>query len=234
VETGKRKLDPILEDFLNEYESYIDYRVNVTIDKSKNYHFGETLREDAKQFVMMNLVKIYSKRFKYNSGNELDWDFVIKTSIRRKVMDFSIRYARLSRKLYFDNQIINFSHGDSEGFCQNFIDSFTGSDTQSDSIHSGETKLPFERVDFFDYLTFLKNQLEKNKKVWSYFTDWDRELIDVIMELYNYENGIDYEDVVECMGYDESDKQKFVSKLKSFNKKLEICMEKGILEKTCL
>jgi len=202
----------------------------VTIDKSKNFHFGEELRKDAKQFVMMNLIKIYSKRFKYSAGNELDWDFVIKTAIRRKVMDFSIRYARLSRRLYFENQIINFDRNDNESFCENFISSHDGTNTE----HVGESRLSLERIDFFDYLVSLKTHLENNKKVWCHFTDWDKELVDVMIELYNYKDGIDYEEVIECMGYDDYDKQKFVAKLKSFNKKLENCMDSGILEKTCL
>jgi hypothetical protein len=64
-------------------------------------------------------------------------------------------------------------------------------------------------------------QFKVNKGAYTqFFTDWDREYLEVAIELYDLGCELGRVDLIECMGYDDDNVAEFNSKLLSFRNRL--------------
>jgi len=158
----------------------------------------------------MNLIKMFPKRFKYT-----DWDFPVKSAIRRKVGDFSIKHARYSSKHIYENQCQ--SNDDNDEFSENSFLNFHFQKKES------KTESVEKITELTDYIQYLYKKM--NEDLRNIFNDWDREFVEVILELHVYNNEIELNEIKECMGYDKNQRPKFMSKVNALQLKFKKCIE---------
>lgn len=157
------------------------------------------------QFILMELIKNYSKKWKYD-----DFDWVTRSIIRRKATDFTANYCKRNEDLVFENQISDSRNDDN-------IESTKAFGSNAKAIEEFETKEKHERI-----MAFIKDIYYKicNPPLKIHFSDWGREYLEVVLELYEYGYDCDKEDVMACMGYDKNESTKFNAKLLAFRNKL--------------
>ena len=171
------------------------------------------------QFISMELIKLYTKKFKYS-----DFDWVVRSAIRRKAIDFDAKIKRSYRNLIFENQKNNplfntFGGTKDKGINPGDINTddmfYSGiKSIKKWNDHSADTKV----IDFINDIIYKITEGRLKDK----FTEWDREYLDSLLFLYS----IGYrefpkEDVIECMGYDLSEALQHSSKLNSFRNRLK-------------
>jgi hypothetical protein len=181
--------------FIDYYIGYIKYKINGTVYRNRSLN---KCREDAEQFVILNLLKMYSKRYKYT-----DWDFVVKTAIRRKINDYFRGVYKKDNNLIFEIDIIK----DYEENINNDI--------------YVDKKKKNDKIEHLDYVKYLFKRLNDYSDLGKEFNEWEREYLEIIIELYEYDNDITNEDIMECMGLSVYDKPKFSIKQRNFNKKIK-------------
>jgi hypothetical protein len=110
-------------------------------------------------------------------------------------------------------------------------------DDEKDISSSGECFIDEKIYEYIKHKTVddeIKNRLLKetidcvrdmHKKIkiqplFNFFTDWDREYIEVVLELYDLDSELDKKDIMECMGYEKDEAAQFNSKLLSLRTKL--------------
>ncbi len=200
VRKGRRKLKIQLHRYIENYIEYIRYVVRKRIHIRPHW-------DDMEQFIIMQLIKLYPKKFKYT-----DFDWVVRTAIRRKAIDFDAKNKRQYRNLVFENQF--------------------GTYNKSENTNLDETKLAITKshnnwnnkknsqkvVDFINHVLYkITHTKLKNE-----FTDWDREYLDVLLFLFNlgYDT-FDKSELMECMGFDSDETLLFNSRLNIFRMHLK-------------
>jgi len=194
-----------LVEFLEEYRPYIKF----CCEKKQ---FLKNQFEDMDSFVCTELIALFHKRNKYT-----DFDWVVRCVIRRKVLHYVATYIRKNKKLVFpsgnkkDNEE---DHGNESDFN---VDEKTYEYIKHKTVND-ETKnrLLKETIDN------VKDMYEKIKvpPLYTFFTEWDREYMEVVLELYDLDSELDKKDIMECMGYEKGETAQFNSKLLSLRTKL--------------
>jgi hypothetical protein len=170
------------------------------------------------QFIVVELISVYHKKYKYD-----DFDWVVRAIIRRKVLDFVSYYIRRNKDLIFTNQTHN-----------NFMDSYSTSKNecperfQTNNIFSNFEQMIFDKnqksLEIIDYFKVVNEKINSlPNKV--YFSDWDRELMEVALELYEYGYNVSKDDLLECLGFESDELHKFSGKLNSFRNKVSKYIE---------
>lgn len=198
------ELKPILEDqileYIQEYEKYIEFTC-------KKRQFLKEQQDDMKSFIVLELIATYHKKYKYD-----DFDWVTRAIIRRKATDFTSNYCKRNEDLVFENQYKSGESGrndDEQTINGHYI---------ARSIEDNKDKEKKERI-----LAFVRDIEHKIncEKYRSYFNDFCREFIEVVIELYGLGYDCSREDLMECMGYEKNEATKFNSKLLAFRTKLK-------------
>lgn len=193
--------DNRVTEFVKEYEEYIKYNVE------RRFHLKNQW-EDMKQFITMEILRVYHKRNKYT-----DFDWVIRQVIRRKAIDFQNYFSMRNKNIIFENQC-----GEKDLETVNKIDKFNEERSSLESIKSIQ-KLD-NKIDVINLLNNIKEKITNPNLFGSYFIDWDREYVEVCLELYELGCDVIKEEIMECMGYEESESSGFSARLLSFRKKL--------------
>lgn len=210
------KLDVILNKFIEDHSEYLEYSL------SKSYVKSELI-DDARQYVVMNLITAYTKRFKYT-----DFFWVVKTIIRRKIIDFTNFQKKLSRGLLFENQF-NVSTGSTGTHATDSTETVSIIDYLSEKFNPQNTKKT-EGIIVIDYMRKLEERINDLSDIGVNFTEWDREYMEVVLELYDYDNEIDPDEISLCMGYTEEDRSEFNTRLMNMKAKVRRCIEDGEIE----
>lgn len=198
VRTGKPLLEIDVMEYLEEYIPYIKF-----ICKKRT--FLKESWEDMEQFIIMELIKNYSKKWKYD-----DFDWVTRSIIRRKATDFTVNYCKRNEDLVFENQMVDERNNVDAESAKVF-----GSNAKS--IENFEIEEKHKKI-----VSFIKDLDFKirNPPYKIHFSDWGREYLEVVIELYEYGYDCDKEDIMECMGYEKNESTKFNAKLLAFRNKL--------------
>lgn len=154
------------------------------------------------QFILLELIKMYPKKYKYD-----DFDWVTRSIIRRKAIDFTTNYCKRNEDLVFENQCRG-NDGESNQINNFYV---------SKSLEDCEEKEKKEKIVAYVRTIYQKICSPLYKK---YFSDWSREYLEVIIELYDYGNSVDKDEIMICMGYDTNESAKFNVKLLAFRKQL--------------
>ncbi len=197
VSEGKPLQQIDVLEYIEEYIPYIKF-----ICKKRS--FLKEHWEDMEQFILMELIKVYPKKYKYD-----DFDWVTRSIIRRKAIDFTTNYCKRNEDLVFENQCrSNNEDGSSNEINRHYVDK---------SMEDYEVR---ERKD--DIVAYVKDLNQKiNSEIYKqHFSDWSREYLEVILELYQYGNDCDKEEIMVCMGYELNESAKFNAKLLAFRKLL--------------
>lgn len=196
-------LKPLLEDkvleYILEYEKYIEFIC------SKRTFIKEQ-QEDMKSFIILELITTYHKKYKYD-----DFDWVTRTIIRRKAIDFTSNYCKRNEDLVFENQYTSKECNDEDSLTIN-------GHYVAKSLENARDKEKAEKI-----LLFVKDiEYKINSPMYKqYFSDFCREFIEVVIELYTYGYDCSRDDLLECLGYEKNESVKFNSKLLAFRNKLK-------------
>lgn len=159
-----------------------------------------------KSFIVLELISTYHKKYKYD-----DFDWVTRQIIRRKAIDFTANYCKRNEDLVFENQYAKTEGaGDEDGVINgHYI---------AKSIENAKDKEKAEKI-----IAFVKDiEYKINSEMYrQYFSDWCREFVEVVIELYTYGYDCERDDILECMGFDKNESVKFNSKLLAFRTKLK-------------
>lgn len=199
-------------EFLDEYKPYIKF----CCEKKQ---FLKNQFEDMESFVCTELLALFHKRNKYT-----DFDWVVRCVIRRKVQHYVGTYVRKNKKLVFPSTMNNHSgtkgkeKHDSHNSDLQLIDEKTYEymkhKTTNDELEYRSLK---ETVDIIRTIyTKIKEQ-----PLCVFFSDWDKEYFEVILELYDLDSELDKKDIMECMGFEKDESAQFNSKLLSLRTKLK-------------
>ena len=197
---------PLLENDQEEYiEEYINY-IRLVIRKNG---YLKSYFEDIEQSIILELLRTYPKKYKYN-----DFDFVTKTIIRRRVIDYRSNFIKKSNEMVLESDSTHVNYGsrgeDSADNCYHFIEKslelFSSNETSNKII---------------DLIKHIQHGINTNPKVSALFNDFDRQFIEVVLELYEYGHEVTREDLMSCMGYEASQSSKFNSKLNNFRNKIQ-------------
>lgn len=182
----------------------------------KKRRFLERYWEDIIQLIIIELITVYHKRDKYT-----DFDWVVRTIIRRKAIVWTCYYAKRDENLYFPNQnrenegIEEKNSGiENDGKPEDILETSYSGARRAVELHE---KTERERK-IIEFVRDLQHKLINSSK--AEFSDWDREYIEVVLELYDLNSSISRQDLIECMGYDDQTVAEFNSKLLSFRNKL--------------
>ena len=162
-------------------------------------------RDDAKQFLSLEILRLFSKRNAYT-----DFDWVVKTMLRRRISSYTGHKFRSNRGIIFEN---NFSDKD-DFSVMNEVASKKNTEGRYGNI--------------LDLARRVKDSINGEYK--DVFTEWDREYIETIFFLYDIGDPITKTDIMKCMGYSDEDEKKFNSKLSLFKKKIKEYFEVGDME----
>ena len=159
------------------------------------------------QFILTELVSIYKKKDKYD-----DFDWVVRSVIRRKAIDYTNYFIKRNKDLIFENQAPATDGGnkDNEGSLINLY--FLLESARLEKVNLRSIKI----IEFI-YDIYYKIH---NSSYAQYFSDWDREYLEVVLFLHGLGFEAKKEDIIECMGYETSELTMFNSKLNSFRNKL--------------
>lgn len=202
VKIGKPKYEKWCQEFIEEYEPYIIYKVKQNINK-KQYH------EDMKQSIILSLIKMFPKRFKYT-----DWDWVVRESIRRKVIDFNNRMYNLNKKLIFEH---SFSLKDE------YDNTLDYTEIGFSKIKDNSSDRKQNNVEIVDLLRNVDKRINDENDLGGIFSDWDREFFEVLFELYDDGNATDTIDLMECMGFSKNERAKYMMRLRKLRENLIEC-----------
>jgi len=155
---------------------------------------------------------MFPKRFKYT-----DWDFPVKSAIRRKVSDFATKYSRSGNKYIYENQ-----NKLNEEFSEDTFLDFHN--TKDIDVTTSLNEKYYEVLDYIEYIHSKMTDKLKNQ-----FSDWEREFIEVVLELHKYNNEIELNEIMECMGYDKNQRSKFMNKTNILQAKLNKCIEGNLI-----
>jgi len=188
------KLHKEFEEYVEEYLPYVKY-------VCKKRLFLKSQWEDMEQFILTELISIYHKKNKYD-----DFDWVVRSVIRRKAIDFTCYYIKRNENIIFEDEV-----------------STDNENTKMSKFYVAKSKQTFEKheesqkiIEFILEIQYKINTVPYNVN----FSDWDREYIEVVLELYEYGYEATKIDIMECMGYDKDETTKFNSKLLSFRNKM--------------
>lgn len=165
-------------------------------------------------FICTELVALFHKRNKYT-----DFDWVVRCVIRRKVLHYVGTHVRKNKKLVFPSNTKlktddrENRHSSEEALIDEKTYEYIKHKTVNDEM---KNRLLKETVDN------IKDMYQKIKiqPLSTFFTDWDREYMEVVLELYDLDSELDKKDIMECMGYDKDEVAQFNSKLLSLRTKL--------------
>jgi len=198
-------LDVILNQFIEDNKEYVNYVI------AKN-QVGEDLKDDAIQFIVMHLLKLFSKRYKYT-----DFYWVTRTVIRRKIIDFTSTQERMIKGNTCEHQV----GGNDDITTEVLLNLFN-----TDTSYKEEQRA----IDIVDYVRNLNKSIRDFKNLGQLFSNWDREFFEVLLELYDYGNLTDISEIAPCMGYKENEKQEFSLKINSLRTKIRKCITEEKLE----
>jgi hypothetical protein len=183
---------------LSEWEEYIQKKVNCTVEIRRDD------KEDAKQYLRLELIKASRNRCKYN-----DWWQVCKGVIDRRVTDFLNKGRRDRKRHLFENQLLQ-PFDDAE---DDDIDY-----TRLAEIDEEEPKDVYVVASIREFFSKVVNGFYKYS-----FTDWEKECFEILLELHDNGQPYDVDDIMACMGEDERDqaqRMRFFSRYRSFQIKM--------------
>jgi hypothetical protein len=195
-----------LVEFLEEYRPYVKF----CCEKKQ---FLKNYFEDMESFVCTELIALFHKRNKYT-----DFDWVVRCVVRRKVQHYVGTFVRKNKKLVFPSNEKESSGDDKERSETSLVpDEKTYEYMKHKTVNDEEIKKSLKET-----VEVVRNLFEKIKvqPLCVHFTDWDREYMEVVMELYDLDSELDKKDIMECMGYEKGEVAQFNSKLLSLRIKL--------------
>lgn len=198
-----KKLTPkyhqMLELYLEEYTPYIVY----CCEKKR---FLKNHWEDMESFIKIELIKLFHKKYKYT-----DFDWVVRCVIRRKVTDFVNYYMSRNKNIKFDNQL----RGENDD-----IESVQNEHFDKESMRIHKESKDVNKDKNIEVVKSIYNEICQEPTKFK-FNDWDRELFEVAIELYELGYEVEKSDLLECMGYEQNELQKFTVKLLSLRNKIK-------------
>jgi hypothetical protein len=190
-------------EYVDEYLPYIRY-------VCRKRQFLKNQWEDMEQFIVTELLAVFHKRDRYD-----DFDWVVRSIIRRKAIDFTSYYIKRNENIMFEDEI-----NDKDGASKK-------SDHDSgimSSFYAEKALLVNKEKDIsmkiIEFILEIQHRICKGQYS-TCFSDWDREYLEVILELYQLGYEVLKKDIMECMGYEPNEITKFNSKLLSFRNKLK-------------
>jgi len=156
------------------------------------------------QFIIEQVIGMYKKKDKYGSSDDFDW--VMRAVIRRKAINFVSYLIKRNSNIIFENE-----YKSDDVNLQTELD-------QRKSIKKYKENEKSKKI--IELILELQYKIT-NKPLAALFTDWDREFIDVILELYELGYNVDRNEILECMGYTEKEKGEFNTKIFSFRNRLK-------------
>ncbi len=195
VENGKPLLKIDIWEYLEEYIPYIKF-----ICKKRS--FLKQHWEDMEQFIITELIKVHAKKYKYD-----DFDWVTRSIIRRKAIDFTTNYCKRNEDLVFVNQCSK-SEDNTDEISRFYV---------TKSLESCEEKERKEGIVI--YIKKLNDKIRSDIYK-DEFSEWAKEYLEVVLELYEYGNEFTKEEIMTCMGYELNESAKFNAKLLAFRKQL--------------
>ena len=191
---------------IEKYASLIEKVVKIKIRDPRE-------QQDVCQHVKIQLIKSYKNRYKYGD----DWDNIIRSIIRRRVGDYRHKFFRNNNRFINENELsIELDSGFQE------VDKFEKVGLKynyDENIESFERYNPFKLLDKKDYIEQIRKIILDDEH--DSFNEWDKEYVEIIYELYESEEEIDEENIMEFMGYESPDKNEFKSNVKLFNSKIK-------------
>ena len=194
---------------------YIDYVI-------LNMKVTDSYRDDAKQFIIMNLVKLYVKRFKYT-----DFYYVTKSVIRRKAIDFRKMESRWGKIVIHESQFRIPATGSDGEYPVSYLELVADQKAVRDYKDNNKDG----SVEVIDYVRRIQTLIGDISDLGQDFTDWDREYMEVILELNEYGNSLEYSDIMECMGCKPNERNSFMANLNKLRSKIRRMIEDGKLDK---
>jgi hypothetical protein len=153
------------------------------------------------QTIFLELVRLFSKRHKYT-----DFDWVVRSAIRKRSTDcfwkIHKKNSRLVREIDTKERTLDF-------------DSLT-----SDKSIKTEDEVQRKRK-IIEFIIDVQEKIAITGTLRNHFNDWDRELLEVALELFTLEQEVDKKSIMECMGFLPEQESLFVSKIMAFRKKFE-------------
>jgi len=165
--------------------------------------------DDVEQYVVVELIKLYPKKNKYT-----DFDWVTRDVVRKKINTFRTTISRDLKYFIFDNQ-------------QKLSPSVKGDEPTSEKLahllrkSHVDYKNKKARIVILEFIEDIQYKVTKGE-LKDEFTEWDGEYLEVVLWLYNLGySEFDSVDILECMGYELNERNKFNSKLSAFRSKLK-------------
>jgi hypothetical protein len=189
--------------YIDENRKYIEFVV-------KKKQFLREEWEDLESYIILELIKFYPKKYKY-PDDKFDW--VTRTIIRRKVIDYVSNHIKKNEGIIFENEIKKKEGIGSYGKDDDaLMDIFVEKSLQNNKDNKFSQKI-------LDYVKSIKHQIDlPNNRI--LFDDEDREFIDMVLDLYESGCDITKEDLQACSGFDESQNYEFNVFLNKFRGKM--------------
>jgi hypothetical protein len=164
-------------------------------------------------FICTELIALFHKRNKYT-----DFDWVVRCVIRRKVQHYVGTYVRKNKKLVFpSNTKKECDEDNAHSISEPIIDEKTYEYIKHKTVNDeAKNRILKETIDIVRDI----HEKIKIQPLLAFFSDWDREYIEVVLELYDEESELDKKDIMECMGFEKEETAQFNSKLLSLRTKL--------------
>jgi len=169
-------------------------------------------------FVCTELLALFHKRNKYT-----DFDWVVRCVIRRKVQHYVGTYVRKNKKLVFPSTL-KIDSRVSDKREKHTDDSTLNMDEKTYEYMKHKTvKDEVKRKELKETIEVIRDMFNKIKEhpLCVFFSDWDREYFEVILELYDLDSELEKKDIMECMGFEKDEGAQFNSKLLSLRTKLK-------------
>jgi len=168
-------------------------------------------QQDACQYIKIQIIKSYKNRYKYGKGGK-DWGNVVRSIIRRRAGDHRNKLSKINSRLYLASNLVRQYPGGTD------VRSWEDADRVLESINIEHTieksKSPYEVVNKNDFIEKVK-EIILNDPI-DTFSDWEKEYVEIVYELYNLEEDIDENSIMECMGYSIENRNEFRNNVKSF------------------
>lgn len=163
------------------------------------------------QYIILELIQTFHKQWQYD-----DFDWVTRTIIRRKAIDFTSNFIKKNNEIN-ESSFHSIDITD-EGAALGGANSYF----LLQALHNHKDSERFAAIiDHIKHLNYQVNNLP-NK---IYFSDWDRDFLGMIIDLYENKCDLDKEDILACMGFDETEVYKLNTKLNAFRNKVKKYLE---------
>jgi hypothetical protein len=157
-----------------------------------------------KSFIILELIANYKNKYKYD-----DFDFVTRTIIRRKAIDFSSNHRKRNQNLTYGPSDRSTGESGEDNLNLHFLDL---------SVQNHEDQERNQSA--VDTVIYLQHQIN-NYPNRVYFSDWDRDFVDMVVDLFKSGCDLDKDDLLACMGFEPNEMHKLNVKLNLFRNKIK-------------